>query len=329
MSKRLGQHFLVNKRKIRKIIDSLNLKDGDLVVEIGPGKGALTKILLEYPVKLVAIEKDGVLVEELVEKFKMPSISSSLLQTESSLRDCRGRSDANRSSLAMTEKKVIIEGDALEILPVLADNLQLFKRCRGLQDRGATYNYKLVGNIPYYITGRLLRVIGELRHKPKLTVLTVQKEVAERICAEPPKMNLLAASVQYWAEVKIVGYVPRKDFRPPPKVDSAIIRLESREQNLESRNAPENYYRLVRTLFKHPRKTILNNLQTESFKVSKFKSLNDRKLKGLKDQKEFILNSLEKINIDPGDRAQNLSIKEIIKLAGLLYTSRNGKEEGG
>lgn len=137
----------------------------------------------------------------------------------------------------------IIAGDALEVVTKLKIK-----------------NYKIIGNIPYYITGFLLRTISELKNKPSITILTIQKEVAERICGE---MNLLAASVRYWAEPEIVGIITKSDFSPEPKVDSAIIRLKTRGNNRGARGddkKAENYYKFIKILFKQPRKTALNNL---------------------------------------------------------------------
>ena len=112
-------------------------------------------------------------------------------------------------------------------------------------------------------------------------------------------MNLLAASVQFWAEPKIIGYVSRKDFSPPPKVDSAIIELKIKNYELRIK---DNYYRIIKILFKQPRKTILNNL-----------------LSGIGDKnKEEIVEKLKKAGIDPRARPQNLSIEQIIELSTLF-----------
>ncbi|KKR89258.1 MAG: Ribosomal RNA small subunit methyltransferase A [Candidatus Wolfebacteria bacterium GW2011_GWA2_42_10] len=263
MSRYLGQHFLIAKRKIGKIVESLELKDKDVIIEIGPGKSALTIPLCEncrkLGCKIIAVEKDKLLANNLKEKFK-------------------------------NDKNVeIIEGDVLKILSktiIQFNNL-------------STGNYKIVGNIPYYITGYLLRTFGELEIKPSLIILTIQKEVAERIIVKPPKMNLLAASVQFWAEPKIIGYVSRKDFSPPPKVDSAIIELKIKNYELRIK---DNYYRIIKILFKQPRKTILNNL-----------------LSGIGDKnKEEIVEKLKKAGIDPRARPQNLSIEQIIELSTLF-----------
>lgn len=260
---RLGQNFLINGVKLRKIVETLDLKSDDTIIEIGPGHGELTEELriqnLEF--RVIAVEKDKKLAENLKEKF------------------------------AHDENIKIIEADILKILPQIPKSYVLNSK-----------SYKIVGNIPYYITGHLLRIVSELKNKPSLIVLTVQKEVAERICAEPPKMNLLAASVQFWAEPKIIDYISKKDFRPQPKVDSAIIKLKSITVSMRPHEkcyeiGAEEYYKLIKILFKQPRKTIVNNLE------------------GTGKSKNEIMEILEKLRINPGDRPQNLTIEQIKRLA--------------
>lgn len=275
MGQRLGQHFLVNEAVGRRILDALELKDGDTVVEIGPGRGALTRELgsrnyelgegnrAGHGVKIIGIEKDKKLARDLEVKCKKQSA------------ECK-----------------IIEGDVLRVLPSVIHN-SLF----------ITRGYKLVGNIPYYITGRILRMIGELQRKPEIAVLMVQEEVAERICAKPPKMNLLAASVQIWAEPEVLFKVSRADFRPAPKVDSAVVKLgiKNKEVGIKGNDCHGDYYKLIRILFKQPRKTILNNLQ---FTIYNFQT-----------SKEKILRVLQEVGIKPGDRPQDLDIEAIKCLA--------------
>ncbi len=185
----------------------------------------------------------------------------------------------------------VIEGDILKILPVLYSKLE-------------TRNSKLVGNIPYYITGHLLRKIGELERKPELIVFTVQREVAERIAAEPPRMNLLAASVRFWGKPEVAGFISKKIFRPPPKVDSAVLRIVPRKDK-PSRKRAEEYYKLIRILFKQPRKTVLNNLR-EGFKLP---------------QKD-VEKELQQLNIRSGLRPANLSMSDINKLAAIFSRKR-------
>jgi len=264
MSK-LGQHFLINKRKIQKIVEALELRDGDTVIEIGPGHGELTTNFKSYSpigglnLKIIAIEKDKELVEFLKKRF-------------------------------VESKNVeIIEGDVLKLLSQLTNDLQQ-----------TTNDYKLVGNIPYYITGYLFRILGELKNKPSLIVLLIQKEVAERICAKPPKMNLLAAAIQFWAKPKIIANVSKKNFRPAPKVDSVIIKLDSLDSFAVASDSGENYYKFIKILFKQPRKTILNNLRP---------MINDPRL---------LTEKLQKLSINPQARPQNLDIKKIMELSTLF-----------
>jgi len=257
MGKKLGQNFLKSGKKLRKIVEALNLGNKDWVVEIGPGHGELTRELraINPESRVILIEKDERLVAVLREKFG---------------------DDKNIQ---------IIEGDALKVLPEIAESI--------------SKPYKIVGNIPYYITGHLFRIIGELKKKPSLAVFTVQKEVAERITAEVPKMNLLAASIQFWAEPKIISRISKKNFRPVPKVDSAVVRLEINKGKI-SRGDAESYYSLLRAVFKQPRKTVFNNLNS-SFK-----------------NKEKITKNLEKVGIDMKSRPQNIEVSQLVKLSTLF-----------
>ncbi|MCL5114261.1 MAG: 16S rRNA (adenine(1518)-N(6)/adenine(1519)-N(6))-dimethyltransferase RsmA [Patescibacteria group bacterium] len=268
---RLGQHFLKNKEILEKIVDTLNVKSGDVIVEIGPGHGELTKKLLERPVTVVAIEKDLRLVDLLTKNFKV-QISNSKSNPKSQL-----------------PKLNVINADALKALPSLTENLS-FDIC----------HLKLVGNIPYYITGHLLRILSELEHKPEIITLLVQKEVAERVVARPPKTNLLAAVTQSWSDPKIIAHAGRKDFSPPPKVDSAVIVLRPLPNTLY----PKPYFEFLHALFKQPRKTIANNLMTNGeFRMTKDK----------------LMQQLREMSIDPGARPQNLSLAEIQNLFAALY----------
>ncbi len=276
----LGQHFLRNEIILKEIADSLALKSGDVVIEIGPGHGELTGELLKHPITVVAIEKDAALVDFLTKNFQFP-ISNFQINPELQL-----------------PKLQIIHGDVLKALPSIIKNLKL---------KIKNSNYSVVGDIPYYITGYLLRVLSETKQKPKIITLLIQKEVAERIVAEPPKMNLLAAITQSWSVPNILRSVGRKEFSPPPKVDSAIITLIPRSlpSTLGAREA--EYYRFLRTLFKQPRKTIANNLTAESeFQMPK----------------NELTQELKQINVNPGDRPQSLSLEDVQNLFKKLYNSR-------
>jgi len=205
--KYLGQNFLKNKEMLHKIAEATEIRDSDMIIEVGPGHGELTEFLIATkPKKLIVIEKDPVLAKALAEKFNNISV---------------------------------IEGDAL----------------KKLKELNLVGNWKLVGNIPYYITGHLLRVISELDNPPQKTVVTVQKEVAERIISVPPKASLLSSVIGGWAIPKYLFTISREDFMPAPKVDSAVISLDRKESVF-----PKTYFTIARALFRQPRKKASNNL---------------------------------------------------------------------
>ncbi len=182
----------------------------------------------------------------------------------------------------------IITGDALTILPSLILNTNFL-----LPNR-----YAIVGNIPYYITGMLLRTIGELEHKPRFTVLMIQKEVAVRVCAGPGQMNLLAAAVQFWGQPKILFTLKENDFDPPPKVKSAVITITPQ---LPGPTAAPAYYRFIKAAFKQPRKLLINNL-IEGYALSK----------------QAAIEILKNESITAGARGQDLSVKQIDALSKRL-----------
>lgn len=126
--------------------------------------------------------------------------------------------------------------------------------------------YKILGNIPYYITSHLLKIIFDEWPKPELVVLTVQKEVAQRIVAQPPKMNLLALSVQFYAEPKIISYVSRGSFRPIPKVDSAILRLRPKDNLQLTTDNQQHFFKLIKKAFAGKRKQLKNTIGPEILK---------------------------------------------------------------
>ncbi len=276
---RLGQHFLINQSALKKIAGILDAQKGDTVIEIGAGHGELTEEL-RMGNNESGIMNNGIKIFAIEKDRKLV--------------------DALHEKFAQDKNIEIIEGDVLKILPSIIHNSSFI-----VQD------YKLVGNLPYYLTGRLLRIISELEPKPSRCVFTLQKEVAERLIAIPPNMNRLAASVQFWTQPRIIGYLPKENFKPRPKVDSAIVRLETRDRGQETRKLDaEQYYRAARILFQQPRKTILNNLYGSYPEI-------DGSTK-LAINKGVLLEKLAAIGIKASDRPQNLSIEDIIKIGSLL-----------
>jgi len=275
MGQKLGQHFLKNKKILYAIAEAVELRANETIIEIGPGHGELTNELLNLKVKslkVILIEKDKILAEQLKKKF--------------------GK-DKNIK---------IVCGDALKVLPRIVSSLT-----------PSPYSlvpiYKIVGNIPYYITGHLFRIIQELKKRPIRIIVMIQKEVALRMVKKPPEMNLLAASVQYWADPKIIMSVSKKEFSPQPKIDSAVIELCTKDTHLKNNGKEEErYYKTLGILFKQPRKTIKNNITLF------YRSANGCNIQ----EKEKTFEKLEKEGVKIEKRPQNLDIKEIEKISTII-----------
>ncbi len=310
MIKKLGQHFLKNEAVAKKIIDAIAPENGDTIIEVGPGHGELTRELLGYPVHIIAIEKDSALVDFLEKKFQ---ITNSPPKEDSPLEDkLQTNSKIRKNNLPRFE---IIHGDVLKVLPKLIESGKL---------PSGGGNYKLVGNIPYYLTGFLFRTISELPLLPTRTVFMVQKEVALRAVATPPRMNLLAASIQLWADPKILMTVGKNDFSPKPKVDSAVIRLETR-RDVKTRSKKSDhtqkrrYFDALHVLFKQPRKTIVNNITLGFRSWEKRNNTKGGWGSANKPEGKFLEEHLGRIGVRPKDRPQNLRIEDIKKISEMLY----------
>ena len=214
--KSLGQHFLHAKPYLQAVADAAHIKEGETVLEVGPGEGSLTSVLLERGAKVVAIEKDSRLIPLLREKFKHFDIS----------------------------RFEVIEGDALKF-----DIAKL-----------KIENFKLVGNIPYYITGALFKKFLTAPHQPSTLVFLIQKEVAERI-ARSKKESILSLSIKAYGTPRYIKTVPAGAFSPPPKVDSAILAVENiSRKNFESDVHEAKFFELVKKGFSQKRKFLKNNL---------------------------------------------------------------------
>ncbi|MFH1246335.1 MAG: 16S rRNA (adenine(1518)-N(6)/adenine(1519)-N(6))-dimethyltransferase RsmA [Candidatus Liptonbacteria bacterium] len=287
MGKFLGQHFLKNTATLKKIASASatpaknpRVQKFSAIIEIGPGHGELTaELCREYPgVPIIAIEKDKKMIGTLREKFCGAG-------------NYAGSSAGNGAGNNAANNIKIEEGDAMELIGNIAKKI-------------GRKPYAVFGNIPYYISGHLLRIIGELKNKPALSVFLIQKEVAERIAAAPGNMNRLSASVQFWAEPKILFNVPPGAFMPPPQVNSSVIMLIERVMGDVKNRAPavpaDKYYSLVRAIFKQPRKTIFNNLRAAGYEGDK------------------IFKQLSLLDIRPEDRPSGLSIGKIEALARAL-----------
>jgi 16S rRNA (adenine1518-N6/adenine1519-N6)-dimethyltransferase len=194
--KGLGQNFLVNPAVLDKIARAAELTSSDIVIEVGPGPGVLTRRLVESCGHVIAVELDSRMIE--------------LLQ----------------GSLGSPANFTLVNRDILEIAPA-----DLIEQTSSKFSPGSPrpLRYKLVANLPYYITQPIIRHFCETRLKPLLMVLMVQKEVARNITAAPGDLSILGVAVQFYGKPKIVDTVPAGNFYPAPKVDSAILKIEMYE----------------------------------------------------------------------------------------------------
>jgi len=243
--RRLGQHFLIRSSILERIAAAACPEPGGTVIEIGPGRGALTSHLLTRAERVVAIEIDPVLVQYLQAKFR-------------------------------DEPKVeIVESDVLK-----ADLSQWTPAA-------------VAGNLPYYITSPILERVLSLRGQWPRAVFLVQKEVAARLNAAPGTRDFgfLSVQTQFYAQVELLMNVPPGAFRPPPKVDSAVVRLTPRS---ELPADPRTFLKFASQCFRHKRKTLRNNL--------------------LGSYEKDLLDSVK----ETSKRAEQLSIAELVSLQEML-----------
>ena len=217
--KALGQNFLKSQQALVDIIRAGEVNEKDTVLEIGPGKGALTERLLAHAGKVVAIEKDTELFTFLSEKF---------------------------ADEIKNKKFILLNDDVLEF-----DEAKFF----------AKEKYKLIANIPYNITGAILKKFLSSDVQPNKMVLLVQKEVAERIVARNGKESILSMSVKAYGTPKYIAKVPARYFSPAPKVDSAIIAIQDiSKSRFASREEENNFFSVLKAGFAHKRKMLAGNL---------------------------------------------------------------------
>ena len=254
--KGLGQHFLVDGGYLKYILEAAELGELDTVIEVGPGLGTLTRALGERAGRVVAIEKDEHLSGVLRETISAANVT-------------------------------VLNEDILKM------NLPLILR---QHVTGNPIRYKVVANLPYYITSPVLRFFLEAEIKPQRLVVMVQKEVARQITAKPGGMSLLSIAVQLYGEPRIVKYVPARAFYPPPDVDSAILRVDVFPQpkvDVET----GSFFTVVRAGFSAARKQIANSISHR-----------------LDLPKEEVQRMLARASIEPQRRAETLSIEEWGKL---------------
>lgn len=246
----LGQHFLKSQKALAHIIDAAGLEKKDLVLEIGPGTGVLTEKLLPLAGKVIAIEKDQELIPNLREKFEK-EITQNTLE--------------------------LIAGDILKINP------EIFSRDKN-------HSYKIVANIPYYLTGAILEKFLTATYKPKAMTLLVQREVAERAVAKNGKESLLSLSIKAYGNPRVVARVPRGAFAPAPQVDSAILSITDISGERFRHRNEKLFFELLRRAFGKKRKMVGATL------VSHYG--------------ESVREALLIADINPKDRPENISISK-------------------
>lgn len=269
MPTKLGQNFLKDKSVVDKIIQAAALTASDFVVEIGPGEGVLTEELAKHAGKVLAIEIDKNLLPALKNKFSAQGGSAS------GGKNAKNVSIINEDILKIDFKKIVTDYELL------------------------VTGYKLIANIPYYITSPIIRLFLEAENQPQEMILMVQKEVAERIVAGPGQMSILAVSVQYYAQAELLFPVSKIAFDPVPEVDSAVIKILPRKKYHSDDD--RKFFRIVRAGFSAKRKTLVNNLAN-----------------ALHSDKNIVAEKIKALGLGPNVRAQELSVEDWKKLATQL-----------
>lgn len=228
---RLGQNFLADRHAADRIVDALGELSDTLVLEIGPGKGALTDSLAQHAGRLIAVELDRMLATELRYKYsRYPNIE-------------------------------ILEGDVLKIdfRTVLNRTIGPLNDLRPVKPSRA----RVVGNLPYYITSDILLHLFEFHDQFDVIVIMVQREVADRIAARPGSRDygLLSATAQLYCRVENLFSLPPGAFSPPPKVHSSVLRLTIAPRFRELQIEPAEFIAFLKSAFAMKRKTLLNNLK--------------------------------------------------------------------
>lgn len=263
-SKSLGQNFLIDTNVIDRIIEGARVKEGDYVIEVGPGIGTLTKEMGKTAQKVVAIEIDKTLIPILKETLSdFPNIE-------------------------------VINKDILKV-----DVQELVKE----KLNGGPV--KLIANLPYYITTPIVMKFLEEDIPVTDIVVMVQKEVADRMNAKPNTKDYgaLSVAVQYYCDTEIVAKAPRHMFMPQPNVDSTVIGLHIREEQIYHVDNEDVFFKTVKASFGQRRKTLLNSLGGLGFLT-----------------KDQIREALQEANIDEKRRGETLSIEEFATLANAVNT---------
>jgi 16S rRNA (adenine1518-N6/adenine1519-N6)-dimethyltransferase len=266
LSKSLGQNFLCDNNVVHKVIDSADISKDDLVIEIGPGGGSLTELLAQKAGRLAAVEIDKRLMPLLEER------------------------------LSPYDNITLINNDILKI-DISKDILSLFPGYR---------SYKVVGNLPYYITTPIMMKFLEYSIKPEIMVIMMQKEVADRICAGPGSKDYgsLTIAVNFYSSPERIMNVNPGCFIPKPDVTSTVLRLRKRDQPLAEVKSMDMFFKIVRAAFSQRRKKAANSIS------------NTLGADVPRDKIEEFLTGMGKVS---DIRAEQLSIKEFALLSDMIY----------
>jgi 16S rRNA (adenine1518-N6/adenine1519-N6)-dimethyltransferase len=276
-SKGLGQNFLVTQAILAKIVAAAELTTDDTVLEIGAGLGTLTEQLAQIAGRVVAVEIDERL---------MPVL---------------------QDTLSNFDNVTLIQGDILALDPadlIDAATNQPTNQLTSQPTNQPTTHYKVVANLPYYITSAVLRHLLEASLKPLRLVITVQREVAERIVAQPGEMSLLAVSVQFYGHPQILFRIKPGSFYPSPGVESAVVRVDMHDEPPVDVEDVDAFFRVVKAGFAQRRKQLRNTLAG-----------------GLRLPSEEVTAKLREVGVDPKRRAQTLSLEEWARVAQALAPS--------
>ena len=266
-NKNLGQNFLINENVIEEIINAAQINDNDLIIEIGPGLGTLTSKLLEKAGKVIAIELDKKMVLVLEDRFSLYDNFECINE---------------------------------DVLKVDLESLISEEKSKGLKTA------KIVANLPYYITTPIIMKLLEEKLDIETITVMIQKEVADRLVAEPGKANTgaITYAINYYTNPKVVLQVPNTAFIPAPDVNSTVIQLEVLQKPKIDVIDEEMFFKVIKYAFMQRRKTLLN-------------SLTNSKILG---EKEYIEKMLSELGIEKTIRAENLSLEEFAKIANWIKT---------
>lgn len=262
-NKNLGQNFLINEEVVKNIVGCSNIEKEDLVIEIGPGLGTLTKYLLEKAGKVICIELDTKMLQILEDRFSLYN-----------------NFELINNDVLKVDLKNIIEKE---------------------KEEGKIKNVKIVANLPYYITTPIIMKLLEEELELESITVMIQKEVADRLIATPGEKNTgaITYSVYYYADSKAIMEVPNSSFIPEPEVTSKVIKLNIRKEPVVKPKDKEKMFKIIKYAFMQKRKTLLNSLTNNGVFKNKTQGTEILNSLGIKENvrpEELTLEQFEKIS---------------------------------